>query len=106
MKDNNGVTEDQTTSQENRAARVLTLDVDLYQGYLDDPELSTQQREEMLQALWTAICCFVDLGYKIEPQENCGQPTCAKSTAADDPRNVLISDEHTISKTFKAIRVE
>lgn len=51
----------------------LTLDVDLYQNFLDETELSEDQKREILQAVWIVLVGFIDLGFKIAPQNTCGQ---------------------------------
>lgn len=53
--------------------KALTLDLALYEQYLDSPDLTNDQRREFLEALWTIIVCFVDLGVEIRPEESCGQ---------------------------------
>jgi hypothetical protein len=46
---------------------VLTLDVALYEQYLAEGGLSEEQKREFLEALWTIIVGFVDLGFGIHP---------------------------------------
>lgn len=53
--------------------KTLTLNLAQYEDQLDDAELSEDEREELLKALWTIICCFVDIGYRIETPKSCGQ---------------------------------
>lgn len=56
------------------AKPIITVDVQKYQAYLDDPELSDAQKEEFLQALWSIVVAFVELGFGVHPlQEVCGQ---------------------------------
>lgn len=53
---------------------IVTVDIEKYQSYLDDPSLSVEQKEEFLQALWSIIVTFVELGFGVHPlQEVCGQ---------------------------------
>jgi hypothetical protein len=60
---------------ERRPARpTLTFDYQKYQPMLDDPSLSEEQKRQMLEALWSLITGFVDLGFAIDPaEETCGQ---------------------------------
>lgn len=44
---------------------VLTLDVALYEQYLAEGGLTDEQKREFLEALWTIIVGFVDLGFGI-----------------------------------------
>ncbi len=52
----------------------LTLDVDRYQSYLDDPALTPERRHEMLQTIWSILTAFIDLGFDVAPEETCGEP--------------------------------
>lgn len=45
----------------------LTLDVALYETYLADKNLGEAQKRELLEALWSIIVGFVDLGFAVEP---------------------------------------
>ncbi|MFC5583791.1 hypothetical protein ACFPOD_01605 [Nitratireductor kimnyeongensis] len=66
------------------ARPIVTVDVEKYQAYLDDPNLNEEQKEEFLQAIWSIMVAFVDLGFGVHPlQEVCGQDSeescpCAK----------------------------
>lgn len=59
---------------EDAAKRIMTLDVEKYQRYFDDSSLSEEEKLQFLEAMWTIILCFVDLGFSVEPSEkSCGQ---------------------------------
>ncbi len=45
----------------------LTIDYDLYQHYLDNSDLTDAQKREFLDALWSIIVSFVDLGFGVHP---------------------------------------
>ncbi|MBU2888246.1 hypothetical protein [Celeribacter halophilus] len=45
----------------------LKIDIERYQSYLDGSDLSNEQKVEFLNALWTVIVAFVDLGYGVHP---------------------------------------
>lgn len=52
----------------------LEIDLDHYQNYLDDPSLSADQKKEIIEALWTIITAFVELGFGVHPaQQACGK---------------------------------
>jgi hypothetical protein len=52
----------------------LTVDVEKYQAYLDGSDMTEAQKEEFLQALWSIIVSFVELGFGVHPlQEVCGK---------------------------------
>ena len=50
----------------------LEVDVDRYQTYLNDSDLSVEQKADFLNALWTVIVAFVDLGYGVHPVQTVG----------------------------------
>jgi len=53
---------------------IVTVDVEKYQSLIDDPTLTQVQKEEFLQALWSIMVSFVELGFGVHPlQEVCGQ---------------------------------
>lgn len=45
----------------------LTIDTNLYQHYLDNADLTEEQKQELLQTLWSIICEFVMLGFNVHP---------------------------------------
>ncbi|MBM9593945.1 hypothetical protein [Roseitranquillus sediminis] len=47
----------------------VEIDTAKYQKYLDDPSLSEDQKEEIIQALWLIITAFVDLGFGVHPAQ-------------------------------------
>lgn len=57
------------------AARpIVTVDVEKYQHYLDGSNMTEKQKEEFLQALWSVMVTFVELGFRVHPlQEVCGK---------------------------------
>lgn len=53
---------------------VVTFDVGRYEHFLEDQGLSAEQKRAMLEALWSIIVSFVDLGFGVHPvQQACGQ---------------------------------
>lgn len=63
---------DKATSQRPRSH--LEVDPEYYQGYLDDPALTPEQKAEIVGALWTIISAFVELGFGVHPvQQACGK---------------------------------
>jgi hypothetical protein len=52
----------------------VTFDVSRYEHFLEDQGLSAEQKRAMLEALWSIIVGFVDLGFGVHPvQQACGQ---------------------------------
>ncbi len=46
---------------------VVRLDVALYERYLSDGGMTDDQKREFLEALWSIVVGFVDLGFGIDP---------------------------------------
>lgn len=51
----------------------LTIDVDLYQHYLDNSDLTDEQKKELLETLWNIICEFVQMGFHVHPVQQAVQ---------------------------------
>lgn len=58
------------------------VDYDLYAHFLDDSDLTEEQKREVLQLLWNIVCEFVSLGWGVHPlqqalddKEACGKPS-------------------------------
>lgn len=67
-----------------RAGRpALTLNVDDYRHYVEDMGLSPEQEQELLEALWTIIVSFVDLGFGIEPVQQAMKDRVRKDVRSD-----------------------
>ena len=85
------------------APRTLTLDVDRYQKYLDDADLSEAQKQDVLEALWSIIVSFVDLGFGVHPvQRACGQLPEIASQSSNQVVDVVNCKEP-INKEFKGV---
>jgi hypothetical protein len=55
--------------------RIVTVDVEKYQAYLDGSGMTDAEKKAYLEALWSLIVSFVDLGFGVHPlQEVCGKP--------------------------------
>lgn len=80
--------------------KALTLDIDKYQSYLDDADLSEEERTQILNSLWTIICCFVELGYSVEPLESCGQTPSSDEHPPAPFADVIKSERNPFSNAF------
>lgn len=49
------------------AQRSLTIDVARYQEYLDGSDLTPEQKEDFLHAVWSVVVTFVELGFGVHP---------------------------------------
>lgn len=72
----------------------LTVDVEKYQAYLDGSDMTEAQKEEFLQALWSIIVSFVELGFGVHPlQEVCGKTPEIEGQGAKDAFDAVSSGE-------------
>ncbi|MEC7298102.1 MAG: hypothetical protein VXW43_05410 [Pseudomonadota bacterium] len=58
----------------------LKVDVEHYQNYLDNNEMSEEQKADFMSALWTVIVAFVDLGYGVHPVQTDSAEVISLST--------------------------
>ena len=78
---------------EKTAQPIVTVDVEKYQAWLDGANLSAKQKEEFLQALWSIVVMFVDLGFGVHPlQEVCGQDSADEDQLESNPESSVQSD--------------
>ncbi|WP_430436061.1 hypothetical protein [Oceanibaculum nanhaiense] len=70
--------ENDTIGKALRSPPVITVDYDLYAHYLEDSDLSEDQKREFLQALWNIIVAFVSLGFGVHPAQQV-EIACGKS---------------------------
>lgn len=59
--------DDKTSGSAPPSKPALTLDVAMYERYLEDSDLTDAQRREFLGGLWQIIVCFVELGFGVHP---------------------------------------
>jgi hypothetical protein len=78
-----------TTMRDTTTPPTLTLDVDLYQHYLDNSDLTEEQKQELLETLWNIICEFVRLGYGVHPLQKMLPENCGKTS--ENSKNDTIS---------------
>ena len=45
----------------------FTIDVDYYQKFLDDPDISDARKQELIETLWGVVCQFVMIGFNVHP---------------------------------------
>lgn len=83
--------------------RLVEIDTAKYQKYLDDPSLSDDQKQEIVDALWMIITAFVDLGFGVHPvQEACGQLTEEVDQSGDTDSNDPKPNFETLQDAFNA----
>ncbi len=63
------VPEDESDAARDHQANQLVIDCEHYQNLLDCPHLTDEDRIVFLQALWSVISAFIDLGYGVGPAQ-------------------------------------
>ena len=82
------------TTDQASAKRTLTVDVAKYQKFLDEADLTPEQKEDFLQAVWSVVVTFVELGFDVHPlQEVCGKDAECGGKTATDAFDEVCSDE-------------
>lgn len=80
----------------------LSIDVARYQEYLDGSDLTPEQKEEFLRAMWSIIVTFVELGYGVHPlQEACGKDCEADGLPPVRAFDEVISKDQETAKPFE-----
>lgn len=52
-----------------QAGKRLEVDVEAYRHFLEDAGLSPEQEREVIEALWSVIVGFVELGFGVHPAQ-------------------------------------
>lgn len=74
--------------------RTLQVDVERYQKYLDETDMSDADKAAFLQSLWQIIVSFVELGYGVHPlQEVCGKDAGITTESADSGLDGVVLEE-------------
>lgn len=84
---------------------VITVDYDRYAHYLDGTDLTDEQKQEYLQALWSIIVEFVSLGFSVHPLQQaenaCGKFEENSSNSALEATDQLYLDHKILSENFQ-----
>lgn len=75
----------------------LSIDWELYGTYLEASDLSDEQKREVIEALWSIVISFVDLGFGIHPVQQACEPK--------DKSGIFLSDD-LLSSLQKQISTE
>lgn len=77
----------------------LSFDYEEYAPYLEDSDLTEEQKREFLETLWNIMVSFVDLGFGIHPvQQAGGEEHPIENLQAMDLGNVVTSDYSSLKK--------
>jgi len=67
----------------------LTIDWDAYLPFFEDEDISDEDKRELIEALWSIMVSFVDLGFGVHPvQQACGQEVSLAEMPAVDVLNL------------------
>lgn len=76
------------------ARPIVTVDVNKYQAFLDESDLNDAEKEEFLEAVWSIVVTFVELGFGVHPlQEVCGQNSEISSERPKDAFDRVRSED-------------
>ncbi len=66
----------------------LEIDWEAYLPFFEDEDISEEHKHELIEALWTIMVSFVDLGFGIHPiQQACGKDVSLAELPASDVLN-------------------
>ena len=84
----------------------LSIDVELYQHYLDNSGLSEAQKVELLETMWGIVCEFVMMGFNVHPvqqaQQSCAKDASLSSSFTQAALPKLESKKKSLSQVFAA----
>ena len=84
------------------ARPTLSIDVARYQEYLDGSDLTPEQKEEFLQAVWSIVVTFVELGYGVHPlQEACGKDHKSDGESPVQAADAVLSEDQNTAKPLE-----
>lgn len=53
-------------------ARKVSVDLATYQSYLDETDLSEEDKRALIEVLWSIIASFVEMGFGVHPVQQAG----------------------------------
>jgi hypothetical protein len=74
----------------------LQLDVEYYQAFLDDEDITEEQKKELIETIWNIVVTFVDLGFGIEPVQQ------AIEAGQNDTQDKSLSDSGFVNQADQA----
>jgi len=68
-----------------KAAPTLTVDWTVYASFLEDTDMTDDQKRELIETVWTLVVSFIDMGFDVRsPEDACGQDA-QSDPDSDDP---------------------
>ena len=72
---------------------VLKLDAEKYRGYVDELDVTEEQKLEFLQTLWWIMSAFVDLGFRVDSVQTL-LPLFEEASSVDESDAVKQTNQH------------
>lgn len=80
------------------APPTLSIDWEAYLLFFEDDDIPDEQKQELIETLWSIVVSFVDLGFGVHPvQQVCGKDI----SLAEMPASDVINSSNTTSKNKK-----
>ncbi|MBG6211354.1 hypothetical protein IWQ49_006038 [Labrenzia sp. EL_126] len=77
--------------------RILEIDTEKYQRYLDESDLTPAQKQQVIEALWSIVVNFVELGFGVHPVQQVTENH--KETSDFDQDDVEL--RYSLAKNFR-----
>ena len=92
-------------TEKKRTPSVITVDYGKYEHFLETADLSEDQKREFIDALWSIIVSFVDLGFGVHPAQQaeniCGKLQDRSPKPPSTEANEVHWDSKFLTKNFE-----
>tara|TARA_A100001391_G_scaffold153410_2_gene111236 strand:- start:11813 stop:12166 length:354 start_codon:yes stop_codon:yes gene_type:complete len=99
-----------TPSPPPNTSPLIELDLDVYAPYLQDADICEDDKRQLIEALWSIIVSFVQLGYGLTPAQQVldsrddAKTACGQLPDSDDHSPIRAPDQveysHSITHNF------
>jgi len=80
----------------------LTLDIEKYEHFFEDEEMTESQKREYLETLWNIVVSFIQMGVEVRPAlETCGKPAVSADCREVISGDVVKLELQNLNNTFK-----
>lgn len=83
---------------------IITVDVERYEHFLENENLTPDQKEQLLQAIWSVVVECVSIGFGVHPLQQienpCGQDTLEPQPSPQADDDLLYLDHQFIAEHF------
>jgi len=85
--------------------KALSLDYKLFETYLENTDLSEEQKHEFIETLWSIIVSFVDLGFGVHPLQQAKGDHCEQNSELFEfltrTSNDVVNSKNNTNSQFK-----